>query len=210
MCAIMGGREEAGPPVVDQGGATMNGTNGISALALGGLLLAVAAPEPAGAQTGMGPRTMSNVGVRGLDAGSIGDQQAISSSDDARAKLEVTRELQYLEPAAWKGTAVTWLRFEQNGDGEVLITEGGAGVVRGITGFSKWTVESLEGGGWKAVSEKGGGKVDLYVDTTYKGEDYRVGAVVPKFEGTAYGAIYRGVDFLFFVVQKKHSAEAEG
>jgi hypothetical protein len=28
--------------------------------------------------------------------------------------------------------------------------------------------------------------------------------VVPKFDGEAYGAIYRGRDFLFFVVQRKH------
>ena len=49
--------------------------------------------------------------------------------------------------------------------------------------------------------------------TTHKMEltrAFKVGAVVPRFEGEAYGAVYRGLDFLFFVVQKKHPAPAAG
>ena len=44
----------------------------------------------------------------------------------------------------------------------------------------------------------------------FEGEPFTVGAVVPKFEAEAYGAVYRGVDFLFFVVQKKHPEPAAG
>ena len=72
-------------------------------------------------------------------------------------------------------------------------------------------VEAVEGGGWKLVPAKGeAGKLDLYLETVFEGEPFTVGAVVPKFEAEAYGAVYRGVDFLFFVVQKKHPEPAAG
>lgn len=172
--------------------STLPGT--LAALAL--LLL----PAVAGAQ--LGPRTMGNAGL-GLDAGAVGDQISISQTDSTRHKMELTRELEYLEPAQWQGSSVTWLEFRRDGDGEIVVTERGPGVVQDLRASKKWQVEPVEGGGWKLSSDKAGGKLDLYLETKFKGDPFTVDAVVPKFDDSAYGAVYRGRDFLFFVVQKK-------
>jgi hypothetical protein len=180
-----------------------------AALALGAVAAAalLAAP-PAPAQ--LGPRTMGN-SMLSLDAGALGDQIGISSSDSTTHKMELTRELSYMRPDQWQAASVTWLRFRQGENGEVLVTEEGAGVVREVTASKKLRVEAVEGGGWKLVPAKGeAGKLDLYLETVFEGEPFTVGAVVPKFEAEAYGAVYRGVDFLFFVVQKKHPEPAAG
>lgn len=176
-----------------------------AALALAASLLI---PVPAAAQ--LGPRTIGNTGIRGLDAGGIGDQLNITSSDRTRHKMELIRELEYLEPDAWRSASVTWLAFEHNDDGSVTVTEEGAGVVRDLAASKKWQVEPLEGGGWKLTPAKSGGKMDLYLETVFRGEPFKVGAVVPKFDERSYGAVYRGTDFLFFVVQKKHPEEGAG
>jgi hypothetical protein len=149
---------------------------------------------------------MGNAGL-GLDAGSVGDQLSISQTDTTRQKMTLTRELEYLEPGEWQGSSVTWLHFHQGADGEIVVTEKGSGVVRGLKASKKWQVDAVEGGGWRLSGEKGG-KLDLYLETEFKGDPFSVGAVVPKFDGDAYGAVYRGRDFLFFVVQKKHPEPA--
>ncbi|MEM7051777.1 MAG: hypothetical protein AAF604_19080 [Acidobacteriota bacterium] len=166
------------------------------------VLVALSLPLTAWAQ-GAGPRTMGNSGLT-LDAASIGDQLTISSSDKTTQKMDLLRELSYLEPNRWQASSVTWFRFQKNDDGSMMITEEGSGIVGDLSASKKWTVEALEDGGWKATPKKSGGKIDLYLATKYRGEDYSVGAVVPKFDEEAYGAVYRGTDFLFFVVQKKH------
>lgn len=168
--------------------------------ALSGILLALIVGAPAAAQ--LGPRTLVNPTTGRLDSGGVGDQLGISSSDKTTKKMELIRELQYLEPDVWQRSCVTWLRFREERDGEVVITEEGPGVIRGIRPVGKWKVQPAESGGWQAVSTKGG-KLDLYLDTLFFGQDFTVGAVVPKFDGEAVGAVYRGTDFLFFVVQKK-------
>ncbi len=179
----------------------------VRALWLGAaVVFVVLLPSTAGAQ-GMGSRTMSNSGL-GLDAGSVGDQLSISQTDTTRQKMTLTRELEYLDPPRWQGSSVTWLHFSQGEDGEILVTEKGRGVVRELKASKKWQVEAVEGGGWRLVSAGGGGKLDLYLETEFKGDPFTVDAVVPKFEGDAYGAVYRGRDFLFFVVQKKHPEPA--
>lgn len=178
-------------------------------LRLGGTLAALAVvllPMTAGAQ-GMGARTMSNSGL-GLDAGSVGDLLSISQTDSTQQKMALTRELQYLDPPQWQASSVTWLHFHQGADGEIVVTEKGAGVVREVKAPKKWQVEAIEGGGWRLVPEKDGGKLDLYLETEFKGDPFTVDVMVPKFEGDAYGAVYRGRDFLFFVVQKKHPEPA--
>jgi hypothetical protein len=167
-----------------------------------GLLAGVAT---AGAQ--LGSRTFGNSALA-LDAGRVGDQLSISSSDRTAHKMELTRELQYLDAAKWQAASVTWLRFRQAGDGEILVTEMGPGVVQEVKASKKWQIEPTEGGGWKLSSDKAGGKLDLYLETVFNGNPFSVGAVVPKFDGDAYGAVYRGRDFLFFVVQKKHPEPA--
>jgi hypothetical protein len=179
-----------------------------AALALAALAAALLAPPPASAQ--LGARTMNNTALS-LDTGALGDQLSISSSDSTTHKMELTRELAYLRPDQWRSSSVTWLRFRQGENGEVLITEEGAGVVRELTASKKLRIEAVEGGGWKLVPEKGEvGKLDLYLETVFQGEPFTVGAVIPKFEGEAFGAVYRGIDFLFFVVQKKHPEPAAG
>lgn len=182
-----------------------------SRVVLAGALAAVALvlmPAAAVAQ-GMGPRTMGNAGL-GLDVGSVGDQLSISQTDTTRHKMELTRELEYLDPAKWQGASVTWLEFRRGENGEVLVTEKGPGVVQELRATKKWQVEPMEGGGWKLTSDKAGGKLDLYLETKFKGDPFTVDAVVPKFDEDAYGAVYRGRDYLFFVVQKKHPEPAAG
>lgn len=179
------------------------------ALLLGALaaLAVVLLPGMARAQ-GMGARTIGNAGLR-LDAGAVGDQLSISQSDSTKHKMELTRELQYLDPLKWQASSVTWLHFREGDNGEIVVTEKGPGVVEAIRAAKKWQVEAIEGGGWKLTSEKGG-KLDLYFETKYKGDPFTVDAVVPKFDGEAYGAVYRGIDFLFFVVQKNPPQPAAG
>lgn len=162
-------------------------------------------PAVAGAQ-GLGSRTIGNAGLR-LDAGAVGDQLSISQSDSTKHKMELTRELEYLDVDRWQSSSVTWLHFHRNGDGEIVVTEKGRGVVEGLRPTKKWQVEEVEGGGWKLTSEKGG-KIDLYLETQYKGDPYTVDVVMPKVDEEAYGAVYRGIDFLFFVVQRKHPEPA--
>lgn len=179
-----------------------------AALALGAFVAAAFAAPPARAQ--LGPRTIGN-SMLALDAGALGDQLSISSSDSTTHKMELTRELSYMRPDQWQAASVTWLRFRQGENGEVLVTEEGSGVVREVTASKRLRVEAVEGGGWKLVPAKGeAGKLDLYLETVFEGEPFTVGAVIPKFEAEAYGAVYRGIDFLFFVVQKKHPEAAAG
>jgi hypothetical protein len=124
--------------------------------------------------------------------------------------MDLIREVQYLDPDKWQSASVTWLKFKKDADGAVLISEEGRGVIQGLTASGKWDVEALEGGGWKATPKKSGGKLDLYLETTYRGEPFTVDAVVPKFNDEAYLAVYRGIDYLFSVVQKKHPEAAAG
>jgi hypothetical protein len=168
-------------------------------LAAAALLLAV---WPGAAKAQVGPRTFSNSNTRGLDAGTIGDQLGISSSDATTKKMELIRDIQYWEPDRWQGTSVTWVRFERRDDGSVVVSEEGVGVIGGMEA-GKLEVEQVEDGAWR-LSPRKAGKLDLYFDTTFEGEPFTVWAGVPTFDGEAYGAIYRGRDFLFFVVQRKH------
>lgn len=176
------------------------------AAALALLCLLVAAPA---AVAQMGPRTIQNSAMS-LDANSVGDQLAITSSDKHTQKMDLLRELSYLEPEEWQRASVTWLSFKRSEDGAILISEEGRSIVRGLKASKKWDLEPLEEGGWKATpKKKKRGKMDLYLETQFKGEPFTVGAVVPKFDDQTFGAVYRGTDFLFFVVQKKHPEEGE-
>lgn len=172
------------------------------------LALAVALPAAVAAQ--VGPRTISNSRSQGLDAGTIGDRLGISSADLTTKKMELTREIEYWDTSKWLPSSVTWLYFEQGDDGAITISEKGPGVIEAISAGKAWDLTALEGGGWKATPKKGGGKIDLSLDTVFEGKPYTVGAVVPKFKGAAAGGVYRGTDFLFFVVQKKLPALGAG
>ncbi|MEM7481803.1 MAG: hypothetical protein AAF481_11565 [Acidobacteriota bacterium] len=173
----------------------------IQRLLLPGAVLLVASFIALPALGQLGPRTLGN---QNLDTAAIGDQLSISAADKTTQKMDLVRDLSYLEPAKWKSSSVTWLHFEKAEDGSVAVTEMGPGVVGGVSASGKWNVEAMEDGGWKAVPKKKSGKLDLYLETKFRGEDFKVGAVIPKFDDEAYGAVYRGTDFLFFVTQKKH------
>lgn len=162
---------------------------------------------PSAAVAQLGPRTIQNSAMN-LDAGAVGDQISLTSSDSQTQKMQLMRDLSYLEPDAWQRASVTWLRFERGEDDSVLISEQGSGIVRGLRASKKWDLEPLEDGGWKATPKKSGGKMDLYLETQFQGEPFTVSAVVPKVDDEVVGAVYRGVDFLFFVVQKKTPEEA--
>lgn len=160
----------------------------------------------------LGPRTIGNSTTGNLDLTKLSGRLALSSADAAVKKRSVIRDLEYADPAEWQATSFTWLMFTPQGEGEVLISQRGAAPILGIRPSGKqWEVEPVSAGVWKARSLKGSaGKMDLYLDVEDEGRPFEVGAVVPKAGEETFGAVYRGVDFLFFVVQKKPPAKHAG